>query len=43
MKTLILLFVAALISSCSSTVLVKKDSCKEFFGEALLECEKVSK
>jgi hypothetical protein len=39
----LLLVLALTLASCSNKVLVKKDSCKEVFGGALLECEKVEK
>lgn len=44
MKALILaIFSVLALSACSNKVLVKKDSCQEVFGGALLECERVSK
>lgn len=42
MKTLILAL-AFVLASCSNKVLVKKETCKEVFDGALLECEKVEK
>lgn len=32
-----------ILASCSNKVLVKKETCKEVFDGALLECEKVEK
>ncbi len=48
MKTMVVLIGFCLFglfsAGCGATkVLVKKDSCKEVFGGALLECEKVDK
>jgi hypothetical protein len=31
------------LSACSSTVIVKKDTCKDIYGGALMECQEVSK
>lgn len=40
-----ILFVGFLLAmtSCSSTVVVKKDTCKEIYGGTLMECERVTK
>lgn len=44
MKSLIFVALLSLgLSACSSTVIVNKESCKEIYGGALMECEKVSK
>jgi hypothetical protein len=31
------------LAACSSTVVVKKDTCKDIYGGALMECQEVSK
>ncbi len=43
MKFVLLVGVLLSMSACSSKVLVKKDTCKEVYGGALLECEQVKK
>lgn len=43
MKFLLLIAATLVLGACSSKVLVKKDSCKEVFDGALLECETVKK
>ncbi len=43
MKRLILLGLFLSLAACSSKVIVKKDTCKDIFDGALLECERVEK
>lgn len=43
MKYALLITVLFSLSACSSKVIVKKDTCKEIYGGALLECERVEK
>lgn len=42
-KTILGLLALIAFSACSSTVIVKKDTCKDIYGGALMECEEVSK
>lgn len=42
-KALLALLGLVALSACSSTVIVKKDTCKDIYGGALMECEQVSK
>lgn len=43
MRILGLILMAVLASSCSSKVIVKKDTCTDIYGGALMECEQVKK
>lgn len=44
MTKLAVIFLAlSFAAGCSSTVIVKKDTCKDIYGGALMECQEVSK
>lgn len=44
MKSYLLLAILTLtLNACSSTVIVKKDTCKDIYGGTLMECEQVKK
>gem|GEM_PF-6212213 len=43
MKIIFPILAAIFIVSCSSKVIVKKDSCKPIYDGALLECEEAKK
>lgn len=43
MKKLLVMGILLTLASCSSKVIVKKDTCKEIYGGVLLECEKVER
>lgn len=43
MKYILFALFAFSISACSTKVIVKKDTCKDIYGGALLECERVEK
>ena len=43
MKAILLCGLFLSLAACSSTVIVRKDTCKEIYGGVLLECEKVTK
>lgn len=43
MKCILLVGILLSITACSTTVIVKKDTCKEIYGGTLLECEPVKK
>lgn len=43
MKAVIILATVFVLGACSSKVIVKKDSCKDIYDGALMECEQVNK